>query len=581
VLERSDLRADIPPLERLAPFLYAGVASALCILVFVVIGPFELASVGGWTLAAVAVVSVWWAATGYSRRTAAQVALVGAVAAFSIFSLRAGVLASWGHPDSPYVGNPGDIAQRDYGEVPTELLVYTQSSGDIPILRDQIAEYARNSGLGKNVEIVVDATDGFSWPWAWYLRDYRRVGYPTVNAQYQPQPNAIILAAQANASSVQLNGDYDPGVPYHHRRWFPEEYRTDDGAYTTHDFFGDVFDFGVLSDWLDFWVRRTLPASEPGTVDGVAFFPRGAGVETVPAGPTVRTEGTHIVIGGQGFADGQLNGPSDVALDGAGNIYVADTNNNRIQKYDAQGNFLAVSGGFNTESARFEQPWSLVVADDGTVFVADTWAHRVVKLDADLSEVQTWGGGCTTVPECDEFDLFGPRDIALAPNGNVLITDTGNSRVIEYTANGEFVRQFGQKGDSGAALDFSEPVGIVVAENGDIYIGDFWHRRVVVLDEALNEVRTIAVEGWGSQGVTDRAYMALLADGRLLVTDPEHGSVLAFAPDGVALAPYELPAEGRQPFARPIGIASNGTSVMVSDSAGSVVRIIPLAEVVP
>ncbi len=71
----------------------------------------------------------------------------------------------------------------------------------------------------------------------------------------------------------------------------------------------------------------------------------------------MRTDGTQLVIGGIGSAPGQLSSPADVALDSFGNIYVADTNNNRIQKYDPQGNFLAAAGGF-TSDVQMNQPWS-------------------------------------------------------------------------------------------------------------------------------------------------------------------------------------------------------------------------------
>src|SRR5207244_3205361 len=90
---------------------------------------------------------------------------------------------------------------------------------------------------------------------------------------------------------------------------------------------------------------------------------RGAALSSPPVGPTVRTEGSQLIIGSSGSAPGQLNSPSDVALDAAGNIYVADTNNNRIQKYDPQGNYLAAVGGF-TSDVKLNQPWSLTVAPD-------------------------------------------------------------------------------------------------------------------------------------------------------------------------------------------------------------------------
>lgn len=595
ILERTDLRADLPPLERLAPFAYAAIASALAVLVFVLAGPASLPSVGGWILVVVAAVSVYWAYTGYSAMTAMQVAFLGAVAAFAVFTFRAGVLASWGHPETPRETMDGrpiqaldtGLADRDYGDVPVEMLVYTQTSGDIPALRDLIDKAARDSGKGRDLPIVVDPSDGFTWPWAWYLRDYKQVNYQTPSAGYKPPDGAVLLISKNNVANVQLGDNYSEGKTYHHRRWFPEDYRSahhtvapgEKDAYTTHDFFSDLVDVGQLGRWLDYWVRRN-PPSELGTVDGVAYFPKdyGAIIPDVPVGPTVRTEGTQLVIGGSGSAKGQLAQPADVAFDAQGNIYVADTNNNRVQKYDPQGNFLASVG----TDAGLNQPWSLTVAPDGSVFVANTWAHNIVKLNSDLTKAAQWGEPCTTLPNCDELQLFGPRDIKLTPDGHLLVSDTGNGRIIEYDQDGKPVRTIGAKGTSGDPLQFNEPVGIAVAPNGDIYIADFWNKRIVHLNKDLQPQGTpIAVDTWGSTAVTDRPYLALLPDGRLLATDPSSGKVLTFSAQGQKTGEYTLPTEAAQPAARPIGItlSPDGQSLLVSDGAGSVVRKIPLAEV--
>lgn len=583
LLERSDLRADLPKLDRLAPFAYAAVTSALAILVFIRFGPGSVASFGGWILAGVAAVSVGWAFSGYSRRTAMQVALVGFVSALTIFSLRAGILASWGHPNIPQTEAAySSVSDKDYGDVPIELLVYTQTSGDIPELKKKLDQYAKETGQGENIKIVVDPVDGYTWPWAWYLRHYR-ADYPSIGPNYTPPKGdtgkpAVLFIASQDAANVNTGDAYNQGVPYHHRRWFPEEYRGDKGKYTTHDFFGDLFSISALNHWRDYWVRRTPPATL-GTVDGVAFFPKDSGVEPPPAGPTVRQDGNQLVIGGQGTAKGQLNSPSDVSVDGSGNIYVADTNNNRIEKYDAQGNFAASAGGFGSEIS-LNQPWSIAVASDGSVFVADTWNHKMVKLDSDLNKVKEWGTGGQVDAGGDPMKLFGPRDVVLTSDGKLLITDTGNERVIEYTQDGDFVNQWG--GTSVAApLNFNEPVGLAIEPfGGDLYVADFWDQRIVHYDRDFNLKNEIKVDSWGSKAVTERAYLTLLPDGRLLASDPTNGKLLIFGADGSPQGSYDVPKEQNQATARPIGLAADGKNVYVAEAAGSVVRKIPLSEIV-
>jgi DNA-binding beta-propeller fold protein YncE len=223
----------------------------------------------------------------------------------------------------------------------------------------------------------------------------------------------------------------------------------------------------------------------------------------------------------------------------------------------------------------------------------------VVKFDSNLVEVESWGAGGEAEPGGDPFVLFGPRDVTLTNEGNVMITDTGNHRVIEYTQEGDFVRQFGGEGFSGAPLEFAEPVGIAVNDAGDIYIADYFNKRIVVLTSALEEKQIIPMPDWGSRGVTDRPYLALLDDGRLLVTVPNPcpsaptgeatgevscppvtGTVLVFDAAGTQVGSFTMPTEGAEAFARPIGVATDGESVFVADSQGAVVRKIPLAEVV-
>ena len=488
ILQTSDLRADLPKVERFAPYMYAVIAAALSVLVFVIVGPFTLASTGAWILAAVAAVAFVWAFSSYSRRTGLQVALVGLIAALMIFTIRAGVLSSLDQADvnaAEASYSPG-LSQDDHGALPVELLVYTQTSGDIPILVNKLEQYGRQTGKGVHQPVVVDSVDGFTWPWAWYLRNYTDVQYATITQGYQPPPGSVLFIASQDAPNLNLGDGYNAGVQYHHRRWFPENYRGTNGVYSTHDFFGDLFSGTWWSHTVDYFIRRT-PPDTLGTVDGMAFFPKDANViPAQPVGPTVRTRRRPA----RGRRPGLGAGPDEPARrrqDRCAGQHLRrryeQQPHHQVRRRPATSSRRPAASR-RAAARRFNQPWSIAVAPDGSVFVADTFNWNIIKLDKDLKQVKSWGEGCTTIPDCDEFHLFGPRDIAVTPDGNVLITDTGNERMIEYTAGRQIREDVGQEvrrdeGRHPGPARLQEPVGLAVALNGDVYVADYWNKRIL------------------------------------------------------------------------------------------------------
>ena len=85
--------------------------------------------------------------------------------------------------------------------------------------------------------------------------------------------------------------------------------------------------------------------------------------------------------GYKGDADGQFGGPSRIAVDSTGYIYVADTINHRIQKFTSEGESILQWGGGQTNyNGEFNGPWGVAVASDGSVYVADTNNHRIQKF---------------------------------------------------------------------------------------------------------------------------------------------------------------------------------------------------------
>ena len=174
---------------------------------------------------------------------------------------------------------------------------------------------------------------------------------------------------------------------------------------------------------------------------------------------------TGKVLGANGSASGQLNWPFAVVGVG-GDLIVADTNNDRVQRWDpATGTVVWSTGGF-------ARPKDVTVSD-GVVFVADSLNKRIVRLNA--------GNG-------DPLGAFGPpqvhrvEGVAVAPNGNVWVTDTSWNRLLEYSPTGVFLQQFG--GTGSAHGKFNEPAHLEILPGTPdlLFVVDQWNERIEVFE---------------------------------------------------------------------------------------------------
>ena len=215
-----------------------------------------------------------------------------------------------------------------------------------------------------------------------------------------------------------------------------------------------------------------------------------------------------------------LNNPVGVAADSAGNIYFADTSNDRIRKVSAAtglistvaGNGLKGFAGDNglAVNASLWEPIGIAVDGDGNLFVADTANNRVRKIAAATGIITTVVSG-----------LNFPYGVAVDVAGNVYVADTYNFRIrkvaagtgVVSTVAGNGVRGFG--GDNGpataASLDYA--YGVHVDAAGNIYVSDTTNYRIRRIDAATNVITTIAGNGQrGFAGDDGPATSARLAD---------------------------------------------------------------------
>ena len=160
---------------------------------------------------------------------------------------------------------------------------------------------------------------------------------------------------------------------------------------------------------------------------------------------------------GVGAGDGQFNGPRGIAIDISNNIYVVQSANDRIQKFDSSGGFLIGTSAFDSSGSgegQFLDPHGIAV-DVNNVYVADAGNHRIQKFDTSLAFVSMWGWGvnngtavlqtCTSVCQIGQAgsgvgQLNSPEGIA---SGSIYVADANNDRVKLFDVNGAFLSELG------------------------------------------------------------------------------------------------------------------------------------------
>ncbi len=171
-----------------------------------------------------------------------------------------------------------------------------------------------------------------------------------------------------------------------------------------------------------------------------------------PRGEKLRSFGTH------GSGKGQLWGPSGVAVDGEGNLLVADRDYHLIQKFTADGHFLEAFGSMEPSDIAYS-------ASSKKVYVADTYNHCVEVLNYDLSFSSKFGSEGS-----GEGQFNNPYGVATDNTGRVYVADSWNNRIQVFTADGKFLRMFGRQ-SARRVLDF--PYGVAVDASGLVYVSEY------------------------------------------------------------------------------------------------------------
>jgi sugar lactone lactonase YvrE len=222
-------------------------------------------------------------------------------------------------------------------------------------------------------------------------------------------------------------------------------------------------------------------------------------VVPLPAGDVIAYDFSTLAGMAPGSADGtgssaRFLNPGAVAVDGSGNLYVADSGNSTIRKITPAGvvtTFAGSPGSIGSAdatggSARFNRPQGVAADSAGNVYVADTGNNAIRKITPD---------GAVTTLALGAVHLSGPQGVAVDGAGNVYVADTGAADIVKITPAGEAWSLAGDgtgwADGAGSSAKFSQPRGVAVDGAGNVYVADMGNNTIRRIS-APNVVTTIA-----------------------------------------------------------------------------------------
>ncbi|MBI5853705.1 MAG: hypothetical protein HZB35_00395 [Nitrospirae bacterium] len=284
-------------------------------------------------------------------------------------------------------------------------------------------------------------------------------------------------------------------------------------------------------------------------------------------------------FGTEGVDDGEFKSPTGLALDKDGNIYVADTDNHSIQKFDKEGKFISRWGSEpSSAEGGFYYPRGLATGPDGEVYVADSGNNRIQRLGSDGTVMHAWGkfGFAWRGADMGKFDV--PWGLATDKEGNLYVSDTSNARVQKFQHDGTPVMKWGRDGSFDGAFFF--PRGIAIDFVGNVFVADEGNHRIQKFDARGSFLAKWGKEGGGPGQFKSPWGIACDALGNVYVVDSGNHRIQKFDGNGTFLCSWGNRGmyEGQLNYPSGIAVDREGFVYVVDSGNNRILKYKPTEE---
>ncbi len=262
--------------------------------------------------------------------------------------------------------------------------------------------------------------------------------------------------------------------------------------------------------------------------------------------------------GSFGNDNGCFRMPVGIAIDSSGYIYISDSGNHRVQKFNRNGTFIAAWGTPGSGAGQFNNPSGIAVNGAGNVYVSDFGNNRVQKFDSGGTYITAWG---STGNATGQFNQ--PKGICCDSTGNVYVAEYSNYRVQKFDSNGTYLTSWGSYGTLPG--QFYWPVGVSADNSGNVYVADSGHHRIQKFDSNGNYLTCWGIQGQANGQFDDPEFTAVDSSGNVYVTDSNNNRIQKFASDGTYLKQWGSfgAGDGQYECLRGIALDSVGNAYVV------------------